>query len=138
MVMTPTACFCTKTRRASRILMRVYDDALNPVGLTVTQFAVLKTIGRLGAPALSELAEATGHDRTSMWRTLQPLGRRGLILAAASRGKAAPIRLTQEGSALVTEAGPLWETAQAHVEAVLGEQAKLLFEVLDRVEDLAA
>lgn len=137
--MIATACFCSKTRRASRVLMRLYDEALAPVGLTVTQFAVLRTIRRLDGPSLSALSEATGHERTAMWRTLQPMIRKGLAVAATGeRGKAAPLRLTDAGAALLVQAEPLWEGVQSRIEAALGPHADALFQALDEVERLAA
>lgn len=138
-LMIDTACFCSKTRRASRVLMRLYDEALAETGLTVTQFAVLRTLRRLDTPSLSGLAEATGHDRTAMWRTLQPLIRRGLAAATTGpKGKAAPLSLTPRGEALILAAEPAWLAAQARVNAALGTHAQALFRALDEVERLAA
>lgn len=136
--MIPTACFCSKTRRASRVLMRLYDEALAGCGLTVTQYGVLRMLGRLEAPTLSALAAATGHDRTAMWRTLQPLIRRGLAAAAGERGQAAALALTPDGRRLIAAAEPAWRGVQARVEEALGPHAEALFHALDRVERLAA
>lgn len=137
--MIDTACFCSKTRRASRVLMRLYDGALAGSGLTVTQFAVLRTLRRLGAPSLSGLAEATGHDRTAMWRTLRPLVRKGLAAAIAGpRGRAAPLSITPQGEVLLAAAEPAWLAVQARVDAALGPHAQALFRALDEVERLAA
>ena len=137
--MIATACFCSKTRRASRVLMRLYDEALAGSGLTVTQYGVLRTLARLEAPTLSTLAAATGHDRTAMWRTLQPLIRKGLAVAAAGdRGHAALLALTADGARLIGEAEPAWRAAQERVGEALGPDAEALFRALDRVERLAA
>ncbi len=51
-------CVCGRMRRTSRALTRLYDEALEPVGLTVTQFSVLRTLSRMDRPALADLAEA--------------------------------------------------------------------------------
>jgi len=43
-----TDCYCTKFRRASNALTRIYDAALRPVGLRITQFSLLRSLARLG------------------------------------------------------------------------------------------
>ena len=79
-------CICGRLRRASRTLSRVYDEALAPVGLTVTQFSVMRTLSRLDRPGLLELAETTAHEKSALWRTLQPLERKGWVAAETEPG----------------------------------------------------
>ena len=58
-------CLCGRLRRASRTLTRLYDEALGPVGLTVTQFSILRTLSRAGArPTPSE------RDGDEFWDSL--------------------------------------------------------------------
>lgn len=132
-----TVCFCSKVRRSSRRLMRLYDEALAPSELTVMQYAALRTAERLEGPSLSRLAEVTGHDRTAMWRLLQPLARKGLVAVGGTPRKGTAVTLTERGRNLIAEALPCWEAAQARVEAALGGRAQELFAALDEVEALA-
>lgn len=131
-------CICFRVRRASRALTRLYDDALAPAGLTVTQFSILRNSQRLGGPTVSELADHTGHERTALWRTLQPLVRDGLIeLAPGVEKPAHRIRVTAAGEAAVKRAEPLWEESQGKVEGVLGEvKQRQLVALLKEVESL--
>lgn len=137
--MLTTACFCSKIRRSSRLLLRLYDEGLAPTGLTTMQFAALRSIERLGgAPRLSELARETGYDRTAMWRTLQPLAREGLVELGGEARKAAPVRLTETGHSRAAAALPYWDAVQARIDKALGPDALALFNALDKVEALAA
>ena len=135
--MLATACFCTKVRRSSRILLRLYDEALAPSGLTTMQFAALRSIDRMGAPGLTELAQATGYERSAMWRTLQPLAAEGLVTLSGTPRKAGPVALTAAGRARIEQVLPRWTAAQARVEAAIGPHAQALFQALDEVEALA-
>ena len=44
--MLPTQCLCTKLRRATRNVTRLYDDALEGVGVNVAQYSLLKNLTR--------------------------------------------------------------------------------------------
>ena len=74
-----TPCACTRVRRAARAITGVYDEALRDTGLKVTQFAMLRTIGRMEGTSISELAAEMALDRSTFGRNLIPLTRRGLV-----------------------------------------------------------
>jgi DNA-binding MarR family transcriptional regulator len=131
-----TSCFCSKVRRSSRRLMRLYDEALAPAGLTVAQFAAMRAIDRLDSPSLTRLAEATAVERSAMWRTLQPLAAAGLVTMGGTARKATAIHLTQAGLQRLEAAAPHWQAVQARINGLLGEDAKALFAALDKLETL--
>jgi len=126
-------CLCGRLRRASRTLTRLYDQALEPVGLTVTQFAILRTLNRLERPTLSELAEETAHEKSGLWRTLQPLIREGRVETQAD-GRAQRIFLTDQGLTTLVRAMPMWREAQSRVDRVLGPRGRALIDLLSDVE----
>lgn len=130
-----TPCICGRLRRTSRALTRLYDEALAPVGLTVTQFSVLRTLSRLERPTLVDLAEATAHEKSALWRILQPLVKAGWIVAAAETGARAQ-RLTVTGAGLerLNDALPHWRAAQAKVSETLGDREAALIALLREVE----
>lgn len=130
-------CICGRLRRASRSLTRTYDEALAPVGLTVTQFSILRTLKGLEAPTLAGLAEATAHEKSGLWRTLQPLIRSGAVRGEAVEGlKGRRLILTDAGHATLAEALPLWTEAQGRVGGALGDRREHLLTLLKEVEAL--
>jgi len=50
------ACACGRLRRATRALTQLYDDAMAPAGLRVTQFSLLRTLASTGALRMNALA----------------------------------------------------------------------------------
>ncbi|MBU3079488.1 MarR family winged helix-turn-helix transcriptional regulator [Sphingomonas quercus] len=109
-------CLCTALRKASRALSRVYDASLEPAGLTITQFSILRTLAREGDMPLSRLADQLMMDRTSLYRTLAPLAREGNIaLADARTGNARIATLTPEGRAAIEAATGPWADAQGRI-----------------------
>src|SRR5258708_24214400 len=105
-------CSATALRKASRRLTMLYDAALAPAGLTVTQYSLLTELVRRGenAPTVTELAEAMVMDRSGLGHTLGPLERDGLIaLAVDSRdARARNVVLTVRGQALHKHATAFW------------------------------
>jgi DNA-binding MarR family transcriptional regulator len=119
-------CICSATalRKASRRLTMLYDAALAPAGVTVTQLALLTELVRRAeeAPTVTELAEAMVMDRSGLGHTLGPLERDGFI-ALAVNGKDARSRhvvLTVRGKALQKKAHTFWEKAQKRFTDVTG------------------
>ena len=114
-------CICANLRRATRAVTKLYDEALKPAGLKVTQFGLLGSIMALGSPTLSELAEAMVVDRTTLTRNLEILEARGLVLSEEGADRRERrLRLTQEGGAAISAAYPLWQAAQERVTELAG------------------
>ena len=131
-------CICFRVRRASRALTRLYDEALEPTGLTVTQFSILRNSERMDGPTLSQLAEHTGHERSALWRTVQPLIRDGLLtMDAGATERTRRLRITDAGREAVARGEPHWRDSQARVEARLGdENQRRLVALLKEIESL--
>ena len=133
-----TKCACSRARRAGRSLTNFYDEALGPVGLKITQFSVLRTIERMGPVSISSLATEMALDRSTLGRNLGILERQGLLTFVAGEDlRERTVRLAARSHALLDEAVPLWENAQARVDLLLGQQGvETLFILLSKFEDL--
>lgn len=111
------ACFCNRLRSASRAITRIYDAALRPVDLKVSQLSVLTAV-KLGRGTLTivDVAERLAMDRSTLSRNFEPLERRGLVvLGPEERHRARKVTLTAAGAAALESAYPLWKQAQQQV-----------------------
>jgi DNA-binding MarR family transcriptional regulator len=137
--MLDTQCACNKLRRSARVITALYDEEMAGTGFTVAQFSLLRTLQRAGPCSLSAFAEATGHDRTTLNRTLRPLEQAGFITSCAGKDQRARIVcITDAARTAMRAAQPAWLAAQAKVDAALGADRASLFAILDRVEGLRA
>ena len=128
-------CVCGRLRRTSRALTRRYDEALAPVGLTVTQFSIMRTLSRLERPSLIQLAETTAHEKSALWRTIQPLVRAGWIIAETDPGERGQrLSVTPSGAEKLSDAMPLWREAQSKVSETLGANEAALIALLKEIE----
>ena len=117
-------CVCFRLRKAARAATQVYDKALEPSGLRVTQFTLMVALALSEELTLSEVAERLVMDRTTLTRNVAPLERDGLV--ASARGpdrRERYLRVTAAGRRALTRALPLWRRAQAQVVAGIGHGA---------------
>jgi len=112
------ACACMALRKAARALTRLYDDQLSPRDMTTTQFAILGTLDRRGDLPLTELATLLVMDRTTLYRTIEPVERRGWVSIGPGPGRSKIAHLTDEGLAVLRGGREDWAVAQ---ERVLGD-----------------
>lgn len=115
------SCLCLHAQRAARRLARHYDEALRPLGLTSGQFSLLMSLNRPEAPTIGSVSDLLAMDRTTLTAALKPLERRGLVTVAVdpSDRRSRRLHLTPAGHALLGEALPVWERAQAAKEALV-------------------
>jgi DNA-binding MarR family transcriptional regulator len=134
------ACACANLRKAARALTQLFDEALAPSGLRVTQFTLLVTSGLVGESTINELAERMAMDRTTLSRNLKPLVRSGLLeVRPGEDGRTRLVRLTPAGEQALEEAYPLWQQAQRETVSTLGEERhEALLGAVARMVSLAA
>jgi DNA-binding MarR family transcriptional regulator len=135
---TPTHCACGRLRRAARAQTQLYDDAMTPSGLRITQYSLLGTLERRGPLRISDLAARLLLDRTALSRNLDPLVERGLVAVAPGRdARTREVALTARGASALRRAEPLWARAQEDVARRVGKaRLRSLFAILDELESL--
>jgi DNA-binding MarR family transcriptional regulator len=116
-----TACNCLSLRQATRRVTQLYDQALAPLDLRATQFALLRAIERRGPIALNPLAEEMVLDRATLGHNVRPLQARGLVrLVVGKDRRSREVSITRAGRATIAEACKYWRQAQRAFEDELG------------------
>lgn len=129
-------CICINLRQASQSITQFYDDALEPSGLKITQFSVLKAARYLEPVSISDLADYLGLDRTTLGRNLRILERDELVeLGPGQDQRERVVRVTGDGQTAYRKAYPLWKQAQTRLTEGLGqEQVGILGNLLLNLE----
>jgi DNA-binding MarR family transcriptional regulator len=120
-----TPCACSNLRRATRAVTAMYDAALAPSGLRVTQFSVLSAVARLGPLPVTRLAAEIALDRSTMGRNLDPLERRGFIRIMVGNvdQRERVVHLTAAGARAIEAARPYWHAAQERIATLVPPSA---------------
>lgn len=137
-------CLCAQTRRVDRLLNRIYDDALRPLGINTLQKSLLSTIGRYPQGLdTSTLCQRLALDRSTLTRNLTMLESMGLVdqLANVDDRRKRTVSLTDAGRITSAASEPLWYQAQHDVVAKIGfdravEMTTMLADVERIVRDL--
>ena len=109
------ACVCGSLRKASRAVTRMYDEVMEETGMTIMQFSILRNLARNGETPLMRLAKALVMERTTLYRALAPIERRGWVGFGDGEGRAKTVFLTEQGRAALEQAGPAWRLAQKNL-----------------------
>jgi DNA-binding MarR family transcriptional regulator len=128
-------CTCLRLRKAARRTTQIYDQTLEPSGLTLAQFSLLAHLYAREELSVGDLADALVTDPTTLTRNLKPLTERGLvrIVPDETDRRRRIVTLTPAGQSALPIAYPLWRKAQAHVARLLGEsETARLNKSLDR------
>ncbi len=131
-------CACSRLRRATRAVTQLYDDALEAVGLRVTQLSLLRTLQRRGTLRIGEIAAQNLLDRTALSRNLDPLvARKWVTIVAGRDARTREVTLTRQGVAAIAAAAPHWDRVQREVARHVGrDRLDGLYEVLRDIETL--
>jgi DNA-binding MarR family transcriptional regulator len=118
-------CIGAAMRAATRRLTQLYDEAMAPTGLRVTQFYILSELNRRSTnpPTVGELAEIVTMERSALGQTLRPLARDGFINLGhdARDRRRRPIRLTRKGKDKVLSGRRYWAAAHEKFEHFFGD-----------------
>ncbi len=135
----------TKLQRAAALSAALVEAAVQPFGLSASQFGVLDTIATRGAVHQQELAEALGRSKAQMTAIIDALESRGLVRRErhAIDRRFITVHLTADGRSVLANATPARATSiLALMNELTGEQrvrltrlCGRLLRVLDPYED---
>jgi DNA-binding MarR family transcriptional regulator len=115
-------CIATRLRMADRVITKVYDDALRPFGLKVTQMSMLVVAEDRGLIRQSEVGAELRLDDSTLSRNLERMRASGwLEEVAGDDARVHSYGLTEAGRALLDKAIPAWRGAQRDAKRLLGD-----------------
>jgi DNA-binding MarR family transcriptional regulator len=116
-------CVAVRLRLLNRVITNLYDDALRPLGLKVSQMNILVVAARLGVAEPSRVCRLLQMDLSTLSRNLERLRAHGWIEAVPDRdARVHPFRVTDAGRELIQQAYPVWKEAQGRATDLLGEE----------------
>ena len=118
------ACYCAALRGASRKVTSIYDAALAPIGVTLAQFSLLRTIKREGQLSLTDLGRLVDLDRSTIGRNIKVMRRQGFVTTTSGTDhREARVALDASGLDVLRRGAPLWDQAQDGIRTKLGPDA---------------
>ena len=115
-------CIAARVRLINRIISAVYDEALRPHGLRISQANILVCVGRLGEVRAAEICRLLQLERSTLSRDVEIMKRKGWLRSEPpGGGRNHVLRVTPRGLKLLARSYPDWESAQAEAARLIGE-----------------
>jgi DNA-binding MarR family transcriptional regulator len=127
-------CLAGRVRIVNRVVTGVYDDALRPFKVRISQMNVLVAIAVMGPVRATDVGRQLRLEKSTLSRDLVRLLDRGWVKATAAEGRTQQLEVTAAGRAFIKKVAPAWETAQKRIFTMLGSQ--LAQRLLDAAEKL--
>ncbi len=131
-----TSCIAGRLRLLNRVITNLYDEALRPFGVKLSQGNILAITAKLGVARPAEVCDILELDTSTLSRAVERMVATGwLEILADEDGRAQPFRLTTKGKKLMEKAIPAWEQAQIEAKKLLGEEGlEMLNNAIERVK----
>jgi hypothetical protein len=92
-------CVAVRLRMLNRVITNIYDDALRPLDLKVSQMNILVAAAKMGTARPVEVCEYLHLDVSTLSRNVERMKARGwLEVVPDEDGRSQPFRLTPQGT----------------------------------------
>lgn len=116
-------CVAVRLRLLTRAVTKLYNKALRPHGVTISQMNILVAVSCLGEAKQQEVCHALHLDKSTLSRDGGRMRAQGwLDTLPGEDGRTSLLRLTTDGRQLLQKAIPAWQQAQQQATALLGER----------------
>ena len=116
-------CLGLRTRMVDRAVSGVFDRAMRPYGIRITQVSALTAVAQAGEAGPAQLASWLYLEKSTVSRMVDRMISAGWLEPLETQdGRSYRVRLTEAGRAKLVEVLPSWRAAQAEIEALMGEE----------------
>jgi DNA-binding MarR family transcriptional regulator len=118
-------CIAVRVRLINRVVSTLYDEALRPFGLRISQANILAAVAQLGEGRPAEVSRILRIEKSTLSRDVDLLKQNGWLESEPpTGGRNQTVRLTPEGTKLLGRIRPSWEKAQAEASRWIGEDGE--------------
>ena len=116
-------CIAVRLRLLNRVVTNLYDDALRPLGLKVSQVNIMVVTAKLGLAQPAKVCDILHLDTSTLSRNVERMRAKGwLEVVPGEDARTQPFRLTAQGRRLLERAVPAWEQGQQQAGEILGDE----------------
>jgi len=116
-------CIAVRVRLLARAVTKIYNQALRPHGLTVSQMNILVAASYMGQVKQQDICRVLHLDKSTLSRDLARMRAQGWVTdVPGDDPRATILRVAAAGKKLLEKAFPAWHQAQEEARALLGEK----------------
>ncbi len=118
-------CIAVRVRLINRVISALYDEALRPFGLRISQANILAAVAYMGEARPAEISRILRIEKSTLSRDVELMKQNGWIESdPPAGGRNQTVRLTRHGKNLVSKIQPSWEKAQAEAKLLIGDEGE--------------
>jgi len=118
-------CIAVRVRLINRVITALYDEALRPFELRISQANILAAIAKMGEVRPAEVSQILRIEKSTLSRDVELMKQNGWVESdPPTGGRNQTVRLTTQGEKLLVKIRPSWEKAQAEAKLLLGEDGE--------------
>jgi DNA-binding MarR family transcriptional regulator len=115
-------CIAVRVRLINRVVTALYDEALRPFGLRISQANILAAVAHMAEGRPAEVSRILRIEKSTLSRDVELMKQKGWLESDPPLGgRNQRIRLTDQGKQLLETIQPSWENAQAQARELIGE-----------------
>lgn len=116
-------CIAGRLRLINRVVTAIYDEALRPLGIKISQGNILVVTARLSVAQPAQVCEMLQLDLSTLSRNVELMRKNGWVEdVPGDDARCRPFRLTEKGRELMEKAMPAWRQAQEKTRGLLGDE----------------
>lgn len=116
-------CVAVRLRLLTRAVTRIYNLALRPHGLTISQMNIVVAVSCFKEAKQQQVCQALHLEKSTLSRDAERMREKGWLESLpGDDGRISLLRLTNAGRRLLQQATPAWQQAQQQATALLGER----------------
>ncbi len=116
-------CLAVRIRLLNRTVTNIFDEALRPLKVKVSQLNVLMVVAKRGPISPGGVARRLNMEKSTVSRNVDRMRTRGwLKVSEGDSGRKQILEIGSAGRKLIEKSLPFWKNAQAQTEAMLGQR----------------
>ncbi len=124
-------CIAARLRMVNRAVSKMYDRALRPHGIRVSQLNILVAVSQFGQARQQDVCQTLFMERSTVSRDVERMQANGWLDSATGEdARTSVLTVTLAGKKLLERAAPSWREAQQRAVALFGQDQ---IAALDRV-----
>lgn len=114
-------CIAVRVRLINRVVTSIYDEALRPHGIRVSQANILVAVARLGEARPADVCRLLRLEKSTLSRDVDLMKSKGWLIAdPPNGGRNQVLRIAPAGRDLLESTRSAWESAQVEAARLIG------------------
>jgi len=117
-------CIVARLRILTREVTNIYDKALRPLGIKISQANLLTAVAKLGPVSPTRIGKLLHIEKSTMSRNIERMRARGWLRVVPGEDERSNlVSVTAKGRRLLEKMLPAWQQAQEETESLLEQRA---------------